>query len=180
MDGFDAVFLDRDGTINVKPPAGAYVTSPSELRLLPGAGQAVRALNQTGALVLVVTNQRGVALGKMALSDVHEVNEALSARLRRVGATVDGFYVCPHDLGTCQCRKPAPGLLLQAAHDYGRVQLERSVMVGDSETDVEAAMAAGAKAIRLGPTGTESAASSVRANLASAVTEIYALSDRMS
>ena len=179
MEGFDAVFLDRDGTINVKPPPGSYVTSPSELRLLPGAGRAVRGLNQTGALVLVVTNQRGVALGKMALSDVHAVNEALSARLRRVGATVDGFYVCPHDRGTCQCRKPAPGLLLQAAGDYGRVRLERSVMVGDSETDVEAALAAGAKAIRLGPVGTESAASSVCTDIASAVTEIYLLRDRM-
>jgi D-glycero-D-manno-heptose 1,7-bisphosphate phosphatase len=172
VEGLDAVFLDRDGTINVKSAPGQYVTRPSELRLLPGAGGAVRALNATGALVLVVTNQRGVALRKMALSDVHAVNQAMSQRLARFGARIDGFYVCPHGHSECQCRKPAPGLLFQACRDYPQLHLARSVVIGDSETDVGAAMAGGARAIRLGPPGTQSMATSVCADLASAVAQI--------
>jgi D-glycero-D-manno-heptose 1,7-bisphosphate phosphatase len=169
MEPFDAVFLDRDGTINVKAPDGSYICSPSQLRLLPRAGKAVRTLNDTGILVLVVTNQRGVASRTMSLDDVHDVNNALSSRLRRFGARVDGFYVCPHANGSCRCRKPAPGLLFQASQDHPGLRLERTVMIGDSEIDVEAASAAGACAIRLGPEGTKSAASRVYPDLSSAV-----------
>ncbi len=139
MRAFDAVFLDRDGTINVKPPEESYVCSPSQLRLLPGAGEAIRALNDAGLLVLVVTNQRGVASQKMSLSDVHEVHRALAAHLGRFGARVDGFYICPHADETCGCRKPEPGLLLQASRDYPGLRLGRTVLIGDSETDVKAA-----------------------------------------
>ena len=115
--------------------------------------------------MLVVTNQRGVASGTMSLDDVHGVNNALSARLRRFGARVDRFYVCPHANGSCSCRKPAPGLLFQASHDHPGLRLERTVMIGDSESDVEAASAAGACAIRLGPEGTRSAASHIYRDL---------------
>ena len=111
-------------------------------------------------MVLVVTNQRGVASQTLSLDDVHEVHSALTARLRRFGARVDGFYVCPHANGSCRCRKPAPGLLYQAGHDHPDLRLERTVMIGDSETDVAAAHAVGACAIRLGPDG-QSAASQV-------------------
>jgi D-glycero-D-manno-heptose 1,7-bisphosphate phosphatase len=172
MDGLDAVFLDRDGTINKKPPKGHYVSSPSQLRLLPGAGHAVRALNATGALVFVVTNQRGVALGKMSLADVYAVNGEMARRLRRFGAQVDGWYICPHAAGTCECRKPGPGLLFQASRDHPCLRLSHSVMIGDSETDVEAAMAGGARPIRLGPAGTHSSASSVYPDLAAAVAKV--------
>jgi D-glycero-D-manno-heptose 1,7-bisphosphate phosphatase len=169
MEELDAVFLDRDGTINVKPPDGLYICSPLQLRLLPGAGNAIRALNDAGVLVLVVTNQRGVASSKMTLTDVHEVHQALATRLRRFGARVDGFYICPHADQSCDCRKPAPGLLFQARQDHPGLRLERTVMIGDSESDVEAAAAAGARAIRLGPDGTTSKASQVFPDLASAV-----------
>jgi D-glycero-D-manno-heptose 1,7-bisphosphate phosphatase len=168
MGAFDAVFLDRDGTVNVKPPEGSYVCSPLQLRLLPGAGDAIRALNDAGVLVLVVTNQRGVALMKMSLSDVHQVHEALRERLRRFGARVDGFYICPHADESCGCRKPAPGLLLQASRDHG-LRLDRTVMIGDTESDVQAAVAAGARPIRLGSSATQSAASEMFPDLASAV-----------
>jgi len=169
MGAFDAVFLDRDGTINVKAPDGSYVCTPSQLRLLPRAGSAIRTLNEAGILVLVVTNQRGVASRMLSLDDVHEVHRALTARLRRFGARVDRFYVCPHSAGSCGCRKPAPGLLFQASCDHPDLRLERTVMIGDSETDVAAANAAGACAIRLGPEGTESAARHVYHDLSSAV-----------
>jgi D-glycero-D-manno-heptose 1,7-bisphosphate phosphatase len=169
MGPIDAVFLDRDGTINVKPPDGSYVRSPAELHLLPGAGAAIRALNETGALVLVVTNQRGVASRQMSLDDVHDVHKALEGRLRPFGAHVDGFYICPHADESCGCRKPRPGLLLQARQDHPGLRFERTVMIGDSETDVEAAVAAGAHAVRLAPPGTKSAASQVFSDLAAAV-----------
>jgi D-glycero-D-manno-heptose 1,7-bisphosphate phosphatase len=169
MGAFDAVFLDRDGTINVKAPEGSYVCTPSQLRLLPRAGSAIRTLNEAGILVLVVTNQRGVASQLLSLDDVHEVHRALTARLRRFGARVDEFYVCPHADGSCTCRKPAPGLLFQASRERPGLRLERTVMIGDSETDVAAANAVGACAIRLGPEGTRSAASHIYRDLWSAV-----------
>ena len=165
----DAVFLDRDGTINVKLPEGSYVHSSRQLRLLPGVAKAVRALNEAGVLVLVVTNQRGVALGRMSLSDVHDVHRALAGRLHRYGARVDQFYICPHADESCGCRKPGPGLFFQAGHDYPGLDLTRSVMIGDRESDVEAGVAAGARAIRLGPRGTKTIAGQLYPDLSSAV-----------
>jgi len=165
----DAVFLDRDGTINAKAPEGCYVTSPRALRLLPGAGAAVRRLNDAGVPVVVVTNQRGVALGKMTLGEVARVNDSLQRRLSRLGARVDGFYVCPHQAGACACRKPLPGLLLQASRDFPERRLPHCVMIGDSEADVKAGLAAGCTAIRLGPPGTASIARVLCPDLAAAV-----------
>jgi D-glycero-D-manno-heptose 1,7-bisphosphate phosphatase len=165
----DAVFLDRDGTINVKAPEGAYILSPRQVHLLPGAGGAVRRLNDAGVLVLVVSNQRGVALGHMTIADVGSVNAELARRLRRYRAKVNAFYVCPHEAGTCDCRKPAPGLLLQAFRDHPKLRPDRCVMVGDAESDVRAGMAAGCRALRLGAPGTTSEAEAVYASLATAV-----------
>jgi D-glycero-D-manno-heptose 1,7-bisphosphate phosphatase len=165
----DAVFLDRDGTINVKAPEGSYISSPAQLRLLPHAGEAVRALNDAGIPVLVVTNQQGVASGRMTLADVHHVHQALEDRLRRFGAKLDGFYVCPHARGTCDCRKPAPGLFFQARREHPRIRFDHTVMIGDAETDVQAATAAGVPAIKLTNRSDESAACSLYPDLASAV-----------
>jgi D-glycero-D-manno-heptose 1,7-bisphosphate phosphatase len=169
MTPLDAVFLDRDGTINVKAPEGSYICSPAQLRLLPHAGEAVRALNDAGVPVLVVTNQQGVASGRMSLADVHHVHEALQDRLRRFGAMVDGFYVCPHASGTCGCRKPAPGLFLQAGREHPRLRFDHTVMIGDAETDVQAATAAGIPAIRLANQDGGSGACALFPDLASAV-----------
>jgi D-glycero-D-manno-heptose 1,7-bisphosphate phosphatase len=179
MGALDAVFLDRDGTINVKAPEGSYIAKPSQLRLLPGAANAIRALNDAGVLVLVVTNQRGVASRQMSLGDVHDVHQALSKRLRRCGARIDEFYICPHAERSCECRKPAPGLLLQASHDHPGLRLDRSVMIGDSEIDVEAAIAAGAGAIRLGPQATDTAAARLYPDLASAVRAVVGSSTEL-
>src|SRR5687768_8244975 len=107
-------FLDRDGTINAPPPEGEYVTRPEALELLPRAGEAIARLNAAGWRVVVVTNQRGVALGRMTLSDVRDVHARLREELADRGAHLDGVYVCPHAEGTCGCRKPAVGLFEQA------------------------------------------------------------------
>ena len=137
-------FLDRDGTINEKPEEGDYVTAPAGLRLLPGAADAVRALNDAGVFVVVVTNQRGIALGVMSHQDLAEVHQKLQEDLRsEAGAHVDAFFYCPHDRGTCDCRKPEPGLLLRAAERFPSIDLGHAVLVGDAASDVEAGRRAG-------------------------------------
>jgi D-glycero-D-manno-heptose 1,7-bisphosphate phosphatase len=137
-DGRWTVFLDRDGTINRKAPEGQYVRTPEELVLRDGAAPALARLRSAGARVVVVTNQRGVALGRMSLDDLAAVNEELRRRLAAVGAVVDAIYSCPHDEGSCDCRKPKPGLFLQAARDHPSIDLAGSATVGDSMRDVEA------------------------------------------
>ena len=146
----DTAFLDRDGTINFKAPESEYIRSPSELNLIPGAARAVRMLNAASVRVVVVTNQRCVALGLSSHARVEAVNARLRELLATEGAYLDAIYVCPHDNGACDCRKPAPGLLLRAVEDDPAIDLTRSVMIGDSESDVSAAIAAGVRPIRLG------------------------------
>lgn len=174
MTAFDAFFLDRDGTVNHKAPEGSYVTSPAELSLLPGAGPAVAAINTSGARVFVVTNQRGVARGAMSQADVEAVDAQLDRLLDEWGARVDAYYICPHEAGTCACRKPLPGLLLAALAEHPEVSARRCVMVGDAESDVEAGLAAGTRAVRLGPAGTPSRAEACYPDLAAAVAALLA------
>jgi D-glycero-D-manno-heptose 1,7-bisphosphate phosphatase len=102
-----------------------------------------------GILVLVVTNQRGVALGRMSIQDLERVHAALRARLADRGAWLDGIYHCPHPIGTCECRKPGVGLFLQAQRDHPEIVFSRSVMVGDSLSDMQAAERIGARGVLL-------------------------------
>jgi D-glycero-D-manno-heptose 1,7-bisphosphate phosphatase len=169
-----AVFLDRDGTINVKAPEGDYVTAPDQLRLLPGAADAVAALNHAGVPVAVVTNQRGVARGLMSAADLAAVHDRLVDLLDENGARLDAILHCPHEAGSCACRKPAPGLLLQAAERLRLAGLESVVMIGDSESDVAAGLAAGARAIRLGADDVATAADARAPSLAVAVEHLLA------
>jgi D-glycero-D-manno-heptose 1,7-bisphosphate phosphatase len=165
----DAVFLDRDGTLNRKAPEGEYISWPGQVQLLDGAALAVRSLNEAGVGVYVVTNQRGVALGRVTMADVEAVNAELQRSLHALGARVDGFYVCPHDRDGCTCRKPLPGLLLQAQVDHPALKMARCAMVGDAESDVGAGRAAGTRTVRLAPAGASSAADAVVPDLMSAV-----------
>ncbi len=138
-------FLDRDGVLNVRPDAHAYVTRPDELRWLPGAREAVAALNRAGYRVAVVSNQRGIARGLLDERVLAEIEQRMRSDLSEVGAAIDGFYYCPHDLDEgCDCRKPAPGLILRAAGELG-VDCAGSVVIGDEETDVAAGRAAGCR-----------------------------------
>jgi D-glycero-D-manno-heptose 1,7-bisphosphate phosphatase len=155
---FDAVFVDRDGTLNLGAAEGAYITSPEDLALIEGVGPALYRLNTAGIPVFVVTNQRGVARGIMSIEQVGAVNARLSDLLGEFGASLDGVYVCPHEIGTCDCRKPRPGLLWQCAADHPHLDLSRSVMIGDVETDVAAGLAAGAQTIRISESLTATAA----------------------
>ena len=135
--GLRTVFLDRDGVINQKMPEGSYVRSPAELKLLHGAAEAIAHLNRAGLRTIVVSNQRGIALGLYTAADVLAIQAAIEERLALDGARLDGFYFCPHDKGECNCRKPLPGMFEQAVADHPDISAAASVMIGDSLSDME-------------------------------------------
>lgn len=141
------VFLDRDGVINRKPPEGKYIAQWSDVRFLPGAESAIAALNRSGRRVIVVSNQRGVALGYYTRADVEAVHARMQEHLGGHGARVDAFYYCPHDKGECDCRKPGTGMFLQAFRDFPEASAANSLVIGDSLSDIEAARALGAPSI---------------------------------
>lgn len=137
------VFLDRDGVLNRKAPPTQYITRAEDLILLPGVEEAVAALNRSGRKVVVVTNQRGIALGLYSQEDLARIHDKLRAQLAAHGAHLDGIYVCPHEAGQCDCRKPLTGLFEQAFREFPDATPEVSVMVGDSLRDIEAGVRAG-------------------------------------
>jgi histidinol-phosphate phosphatase family protein len=151
LDPSSVVFLDRDGTINTKAPDGDYVKRPDELEVLPGAAQAIRRLNDAGVTVIVVSNQRGIALGRMTEADLAAVHSELADKLQtEAGAHIDAIFHCPHDLGQCDCRKPGTGMFMQARKRFPWIDLSRSVMIGDSASDIEAGKALGMRTVWVG------------------------------
>lgn len=145
------VFLDRDGVLNRKAPEGAYIRTPAEFEWLPGSRDAVKLLNDAGVLTIVVTNQRGVARGLMTAGDLETIHGRLRDDLAREGARMDAIYVCPHDRGTCRCRKPDTGLLEDARARYPQISFARAFVVGDAPTDIELGRRVGARTILVGP-----------------------------
>jgi D-glycero-D-manno-heptose 1,7-bisphosphate phosphatase len=131
------VFLDRDGVLNRKLPEGQYVTGWQHFELLPGVPEAIAQLNQAGLRVLVVTNQRGIALGLYTAADVEHIHTQFLALLAKSGAHIDGFYFCPHDKHQCNCRKPLPGLFEQAQVQFRDIEPATSLVIGDSLSDIE-------------------------------------------
>ena len=139
-----AVFLDRDGTICEEM---GFVNHLSRLKIFPFAAAAIRRLNETDRLVLIVTNQSGIARGIFPESLMHQAHEKLLAELAAAGARVDAIYFCPHRSDDdCGCRKPRPGLLERAAREHG-LELARSYVVGDRYADVEMAHGVGGRGI---------------------------------
>ena len=141
-----AVFLDRDGTITRYVE---YCRRPEDLRLLPGAGAAIRRLNDAERLVVVVTNQSAIGRGWLTVAQLDAIHDKLRRSLRRFGARVDAIYHCPHhpDDG-CACRKPRAGMFLRAARELG-VELSASFSVGDRLLDVASGHAAGVRGVLL-------------------------------
>jgi histidinol-phosphate phosphatase family protein len=148
-----AGFLDRDGTIN---RLAGFIRDPEALVLLPGAAEAIGAINRSGYLAIVVTNQPVIARGEATLEELGAIHAKLETDLGREGAYLDDLFFCPHhpDRGfpgerpeykvACECRKPKPGLLLAAAAKY-HIDLAASYLVGDEPTDAEAGRAAGCR-----------------------------------
>jgi D-glycero-D-manno-heptose 1,7-bisphosphate phosphatase len=138
-----AAFIDRDGVLNRRLPGDVYVTCPDELDLLPWAVSGLRAIGERGYVLVVVTNQRGIARGHMSEADLTQVHAKLRVECEAGGAPLMAVYHCPHDRDTgCGCRKPDPGMLLRAADEHD-LDLARSVLVGVSESDIEAGRRAG-------------------------------------
>jgi D-glycero-D-manno-heptose 1,7-bisphosphate phosphatase len=137
---FDAswtLFLDRDGIINVYLPDD-YVKHPREFAFNDGACDAIRDLSKIFNRVVVVTNQRGVARGLMTLDDLQRVHEYMLGEIRAAGGRIDGIYFCPHDRDdNCACRKPKTGLALQAKEMYPDIDFKKSIIVGDSVSDMK-------------------------------------------
>ena len=142
------VFMDRDGVINVAPPPGEYLRSWQEFRIIPGVADWIRLFNALDLLVVVVTNQQGVAKGLTRLEDLEEIHRNMVVELRQLGALIDDIYCCPHQDNTCDCRKPRPGMVRSAAEKWD-VDLTRSLMIGDSETDRQLAVNCGLRFVHV-------------------------------
>jgi D-glycero-D-manno-heptose 1,7-bisphosphate phosphatase len=167
--GVRTVFLDRDGTINVKAAPGEYITSPADLVMLPGAAKAVAALNAARLRTVLVTNQRWLSGPSADPACYAAVHDRLEQLLAAEGAWLDAAYHCPHATGACECRKPGAGMLLRAAREHG-FHLADAVIVGDSETDMLAGRAAGTATVLLRAYGgTAAGADAVAEDLTAAV-----------
>ena len=129
-----AVFLDRDNTLIHDP---GYLCDPEKVRVLDGVVEGLKELQHAGYKLVAITNQSGVGRGYFDIESVRAVNERVKLEFEKKGVRLDGFYVCPHHPDEkCNCRKPMPGLLHQAAEDL-QIDLSKSFMVGDKRTDVE-------------------------------------------
>jgi histidinol-phosphate phosphatase family protein len=145
-----AVFLDRDGTLNVRPPEHSYVTSAGDLRWIDGAAEATAALSRAGYTLAVVSNQRGIARGLLTTDTLSELETRMQADLAPLGCRIEAFRYCPHDVdANCGCRKPAPGLVLELADELD-LDLSRSWMVGDEPCDILAGRSAGCRTLFIG------------------------------
>ena len=146
-----AVFLDRDGTLNIERD---LVRTPDELSLIDGTGAALKALQKQGYALIVVTNQSAIARGTLSVDELDKIHESLAERLALEGVSLDGIYYCPHHPTEgapplrmiCECRKPAPGMLKEAARAHD-LDLTRSWMIGDNISDIEAGERAGAQSL---------------------------------
>ena len=141
---FPAVFLDRDGTINRDVQ---YCSRMEDFELLPGAGEAIRLLNENGLKVVVVTNQSGITRGYFSVENLKSIHKKMLRELAGYDAHVDAIYYCPHHpVDDCACRKPKPYLLLRAAKELD-LELRKSFMIGNSLSDIEAGRKAGCTTI---------------------------------
>ena len=144
-----AIFFDRDGVLNHDL---GYVHKPSDFKWIDGAIEAIKFLNHNGYLVIIVTNQSGLARGYFSKEDLNNLHNWMNGVLLKKGARVDKIYYCPHHPDglvenysiKCSCRKPEPGMIFQAINDL-KVEASASFLIGDKESDLQAAQSAGIK-----------------------------------
>lgn len=153
-----AVFLDRDGTINKYV---GFLRDIKDFELLPGVSQAIKRINESGYLAIVVTNQPVIARGELSVDQLNKIHNKMETMLGQDGAYLDAIYYCPHHPHNgyegeivelkidCECRKPKPGMLFKAAKDFN-IDLSQSWMIGDSKNDIKAGIAAGCKTALIG------------------------------
>lgn len=141
-----ALFIDRDGTI-IKQIDGYYISSIEQIELIENIFPAILMLQNEGYLIIIVTNQAGINKGILSNEQVDEINQHIIQLLKKQGIDISAVYVCPHKPEEqCKCRKPQPGLLLKAAKEYN-IDLENSIMIGDTDKDTEAGLNAGLKKV---------------------------------
>ena len=157
-----AIFLDRDGTINMYKE---FLRRVDDFELIPGVADAIKKINESGYLAIVVTNQPVIARGEVTWNKLEEIHNKMETELGMKGAYLDGIYFCPHHPHKgykgevdelkidCECRKPKPGMLFKAAKDFN-IDLSMSYMIGDGEVDIKAGTAAGCKSILINGEGT--------------------------
>jgi len=144
-----AVFLDRDDTIAKDVP---YCSRPEDLELLPGVGEGIRLLNESGFVVVIITNQSGIARDYFTEETLGKIHQKLKDDLAKFGAHIDAIYYCPHHPSDgCDCRKPMPALTFRAAQEH-HIDLARSFFIGDRLQDVETGHLAGCKTVLISPT----------------------------
>ena len=147
MHKLKTVFVDRDGVINQE--RNDYVKSISELEIYPNVAKNIKLLKDAGFLVIVITNQSAVNRGIITHEMINQIHNSIQDHLKKYGTFLDGFYYCPHVPDeNCNCRKPKPGLLQQAILELN-IDLNSSWMIGDSDSDIEAADSIGCKAIKI-------------------------------
>lgn len=158
-----AVFLDQDGTINKYV---GFLRNINDFELIDGVAEAIKNINASGYLAIVVTNQPVIARGEVAFQELEEIHNKMETELGLQGAYLDAIYYCPHHPHKgyegeipelkieCDCRKPKPGMLLKAAGDYN-IDLSQSYMIGDGENDIKAGLAAGCKTVLINGEGTD-------------------------
>ncbi len=140
-------FLDRDGTLNIRPPKACYVEKASDFQWIPGAKEAVRMLMDHEVMTILISNQPGIARGNLTVPDLDRIHEKMQGDLNKIGAKIDYIYYCPHNWDDeCDCRKPKPGMLYQAQRELS-LDLSKCVLFGDDERDIAAGNAAGCKSV---------------------------------
>ena len=140
------IFLDRDGTLNVRPPKACYVESPEEFVWLSGAKEAIQKLKENGYRLILVSNQPGISRGNLSVDTLNAIHDKMQADLRQeTGYEIDAMYYCPHNWDEeCECRKPKPGMLYEAQKEYS-LNLRKCILIGDDDRDIQAGKAAGCK-----------------------------------
>jgi len=151
IDSTWTLFLDRDGVIN-RRIIGGFVTRPEAFEFLPGALEALRLLSARFERIFVLTNQRGIEEGLFTMADLQRVHALMQQRIRAAGWRIDGIYTCPHaKAAQCHCRKPRPGLALQAQRDFPAIRFGRSLFAGDRDTDIEMGQRLGMGTVYIAP-----------------------------
>jgi len=151
-----AIFLDRDGTLNPDP---GYISDPDDYELFPGAGEALVRLKKAGYLLILITNQSGISRGLINRQQLELVHKKLQSLLAAFGVSLDAIYYCPHHpdfppvngVSVCNCRKPQPGMVLQAIKDFN-IDIKSSFFIGDRSSDVKIALRSEVKPIFIGKT----------------------------
>jgi D-glycero-D-manno-heptose 1,7-bisphosphate phosphatase len=164
------VFVDRDGVLNRKMPEDVYVSDWRQFEWLPGAEEAVARMNRARLTVILVTNQRGVALGLVTEEQIQEIHARMQSHLALHRARLDAIYYCPHDRGQCRCRKPDIGLFEAAFARFTEANSDNSIVIGDSISDIQAGRRLGMRTIFLrGEAMRQKAGADTAAEMADAV-----------